>query len=137
MMVPRTRTDLLAGLPSGAAIAFAIALALALVPAAWFLDPTLRAILYAVQIPAGPVFVLIARGVARLVRGDERMVLLWAVTGALAFDGLALGFWPGLYGQTGEALAWMTATLLWAFAWIVAAGLLLTRAHGPSSTASL
>jgi hypothetical protein len=34
----------------------------------------------------------------------------------MTFDGLAIGFIPGLYGQTGDALAWAAAMLLVAFA---------------------
>jgi hypothetical protein len=51
-------------------------------------------------------------------------VLLWACCGALAFDGLVLGFWPALYGQEGAALTAVATLLLWAFAWILAAALL-------------
>ena len=55
---------------------------------------------------------------------SPRQVLLWACSGALAFDGLVLGFWPGLYGHEGLATTIVATLLLWAFAWIVAAGLL-------------
>lgn len=122
-----TRTGSVLGVALGLGIAFVFALVIARMPERWFVEPEPRAVLYLVQVLVAPVFVLVARWVARPAGASERTVLFWAVAGALAFDGLVLGFWPSLYGQSGEALAWTAATLLWAFAWIVVAGLLLTR----------
>ena len=82
-------------------------------------------VLFVIQVPAALIFVPIARGVARFRGESPRLILLWACVGALAFDGLALGFWPSLYGQEGAAQAVIAALLLWAFAWIVAAALLV------------
>jgi len=81
--------------------------------------------LYAAQVPAALLFVPVAIGVARIKSESPRHVLLWACSGALAFDGLVLGFWPSLYGHDGVARAVVATLLLWAFAWIVAAGLLV------------
>ena len=57
----------------------------------------------------------------RWLRADRHRLLLAAVAGALAFDGVAIGFFPEVYGQPQESMAWVAATLLWAFAWIVIA----------------
>jgi hypothetical protein len=120
------RDGVVSGLVLGLAVAFTFALVIRYVPASWLLDPLPRALLYAVQVPAGLLFVPIATGVARARAESPRQVLLWACCGALAFDGLVLGFWPSLYGHAGAAHAMVATLLLWAFAWIVAAALLAT-----------
>jgi hypothetical protein len=126
-MRPTTRDGLVSGVVLGLVVAFVFALAIRYVPADWLIDPLSRAILYVVQVPAGLLFVPIASAVARARAESPRQVLLWACCGALAFDGLVLGFWPSLYGHEGAAQAMVATLLLWAFAWIVAAAMLATR----------
>jgi hypothetical protein len=104
-----------------------MALVLRMVLEQWLLDPLSRAILYLIQVPAGLLFIPIASTVARARGESPRHVLLWACFGALAFDGLVLGFWPALYGHTGAAQTIVATLLLWAFAWIIAAALLATN----------
>jgi hypothetical protein len=127
--------ELVPGVVLGLAVAFAFALVIRAVPPEWLTGTAPRAVLYALQVPAGLLFVPVAVVVARRRRLSPRGVLLWACCGALAFDGLALGFWPALYGQTGAAQAVVASLLLWAFAWIVAAALLAAPAR-PSSEIS-
>lgn len=122
-MQPTTRDGLAPGVVLGLVVAFVFALVIRYVPADWLLDPLPRAILYAIQVPAGLLFVPIATAVARARAQSPRRVLLWACCGALAFDGLVLGFWPSLYGHEGAAQAMVASLLLWAFAWIVAASM--------------
>jgi hypothetical protein len=43
----------------------------------------------------------------------------------MTFDGLAIGFIPQLYGQTGQALAWTASALIFAFASLLVAGQLM------------
>ena len=120
------REGLVSGLILGVLIAFGFALLIRLIPADLLTNTLSRAVLYAIQVPAALIFVPVARGVARFRSESPRLVLLWAAAGSLAFDGLSLGFWPSLYGQEGVAQAVLAALLLWAFAWIVAAALLVT-----------
>jgi hypothetical protein len=120
------RDGRVSGVALGLVVALAFALVIRYVPASWLLDPLPRAILYAAQVPAGLLFVPIAGAVARARAESPRQVLLWACCGALAFDGLVLGFWPSLYGHEGAAHAMVATLLLWAFAWIVAAAMLAT-----------
>jgi hypothetical protein len=124
-MPASNRDGLASGLLMGVSIAFFFAIVIRFIPAAWFLDPVARAALYAAQVPTALVFVPIAVRVARFRVESPRQVLLWACCGSLAFDGLVLGFWPALYGQMGEARTAVATLLLWAFAWIVAAALLV------------
>ena len=102
-----TRDGLVPGVVLGLVVAFVFALVIRYVPADWLLDPLPRAILYAVQVPAGLLFVPIASAVARARAESPRQVLLWACCGALAFDGLVLGFWPSLYGHAGPRRPWL------------------------------
>ena len=125
-MRPAKRDGLVSGVVLGLVVAFVFAMVIRYLPADWLLDPLSRAILYAVQVPAGLLFVPIAIAVARARAESPRQILLWACCGALAFDGLVLGFWPSLYGHAGAAHAMVATLLLWAFAWIVAAALLAT-----------
>lgn len=123
-MAQPPRNGLVSGFILGVLIAFIFAVVIRFIPADWLLNPVTRAWLYAAQVPAGLLFIPVAMAVARA-RGERpRQVLLWACSGALAFDGLVLGFWPGLYGHEGLALTLVATLLLWAFAWIVAAALL-------------
>ncbi|MCK8115920.1 hypothetical protein [Anaerosoma tenue] len=124
-MTLATRDGLVSGLILGTLIAFIFALVIRLIPDEWLVNELYRALLYAAQVPAALLFVPIATGVARFKSESPRHVLLWACSGALAFDGLVLGFWPSLYGHDGVARAVVATLLLWAFAWIVAAGLLV------------
>jgi predicted permease len=113
----------------GLALGLGFALVIRLVPEWVFLETVPRGVLYGAQVVAAPTFVWITRWLARLRDSAPQTVLTGAVAGALAFDGLALGFWPELYGQQGLALAYVASTLLWAFAWIVIAGQLMNRAR--------
>ena len=123
-MAQPPRNGLVSGFILGVLIAFIFAVVIRFIPADWLLNPVTRAWLYAAQVPAGLLFIPVAMAVARA-RGERpRQVLLWACSGALAFDGLVLGFWPGLYGHEGLATTIVATLLLWAFSWIVAAGLL-------------
>jgi len=123
-MVRPTRDGLVYGFVLGVVIAFLFALVIRFIPAEWLVDPFARAWLYAAQVPSALLFIPIARAVARARGQSPRRVLLWACSGALAFDGLVLGFWPALYGHEGLALNFVATLLLWAFAWIVVAALL-------------
>ena len=123
-MVDSRRHGMVSGFILGVAGAFVFALLFRLIPAGWLVSLPSRTLLYAAQVPAGLAFIPIA-GIAARARGERtRAVLLWTCAGALAFDGLALGFWPALYGHEGLALTIVATLLLWAFAWIVVAALL-------------
>ena len=122
-MTVRPVRDLAIGLPAGLAIGLAFALAIGFIPDAAFAETGWRTLLYALQVPAGLVFVALFQGAAGLVRGDRHRLLLAAVAGALVFDGAAIGFFPQVYGQPTDAMAWVASTLLWAFAWIIVAEL--------------
>jgi len=132
MVMPK-RDGLVSGFMLGVAIAFAFAVVIRFIPAEWFVHPLSRTVLYAAQVPSALVFIPIGVAVARARGESPRQVLLWACVGALAFDGLVLGFWPALYGQEGVALAVVATLLLWAFAWIVAAVLLLAPGGAESA----
>lgn len=120
-MNARPWRDLGIGLPLGLAIGFGFALVIGAIPDAAFADSGWRVLLYAAQVPAGVVFVGVFLLLGRWLRADRHRLLLAAVAGALAFDGVAIGFFPEVYGQPQESMAWVAATLLWAFAWIVIA----------------
>jgi hypothetical protein len=105
--------------------AAAFAVAISFFPSSWFTETSQRAVLFAVQVPAGALFVLLARASSRAITVDERTVFQGLVAGALLFDGLFIAFWPAIYGQEGFALTMTAAVLLWAFAWIVIAGLVM------------
>jgi len=131
-------TGLVSGLILGVLIAFIFRLVIRLIPDEWLVNEFYRALLYAAQVPAALLFVPIASGAARFQNESPRHVLLWTCCGALAFDGLVLGFWPSLYGHEGVARAVVATLLLWAFAWVVAAALLVApgEARGAESHAA-
>jgi hypothetical protein len=113
------------GIALGVVLAVVFAVAIGLLPEDLFVDDRLLAALFAAQAVAAPAYVWVAQRVADRRGGDGRVVLTAAVAAALACDGLGIVFWPGLYGQDGEALTGVAATLLWAFAGIVVAGMLI------------
>ena len=113
------------GFVVGALVALFFAVVISLVPAFVFLETQWRVLVFVVVAVAAPPTVWFLQWVARLRRADERLVFTWGAAGAMTFDGLAIGFVPGLYGQTGDALAWAAAALLFAFASLIVAGQLM------------
>ncbi|MCA0332176.1 MAG: hypothetical protein LCI03_20105 [Actinobacteria bacterium] len=113
------------GIGVGAAVALAFAIVISLLPAWLFLETSWRVLVYVVVAAAAPPTVWFLQWIARLSRQDERLVFAWGAIGAMTFDGLAIGFVPGLYGQTGDALAWAASSLLFAFASLLVAGQLM------------
>lgn len=118
------------GFAVGALVALAFAVVIRLLPASLFLETPKRVAVYVVCALAAPPTVWFLQWIARLAKHDQRAVFTWAAAGAMTFDGLAIGFVPGLYGQTGQALAWVASALIFAFAGLIVAGqLLLGRAE--------
>lgn len=113
------------GLLVGAAVALGFAIIIRLLPASLFLDTPKRIAVYVACALAAPPTVWFLQWVARLRRLDQREVFLWGAAGAMTFDGLAIGFIPSLYGQTGQALAWTASALIFAFATLLIAGALM------------
>lgn len=129
-MPSRPLRDLGLGVPLGVIGALGFAFVIGLIPDAAFSDSGWRAVVYAVQVPAGPVIVLALSALAGVLKSDRHRFVLAVVGGALIFDGLAVGFFPGVYGQPAESAVWVGSTLLWAFAWIVIAEFVFEARRG-------
>ena len=113
------------GLVVGALVALGFAIVISLLPASIFLETRWRVVTYLVCALAAPPTVWFLQWVARLRHLDQREVFIWGAAGAMTFDGLAIGFIPQLYGQTGQALAWTASALIFAFASLLVAGQLM------------
>lgn len=124
------------GFVVGALVALAFALVIRMLPDFVFLETPWRVAVFVVCALAAPPTVWFLQWVARMRRLDERLVFTWATAGAMTFDGLAIGFLPELYGQTGQALAWVGAALLFAFASLIVAGQLMLGRVVPAQVAS-
>jgi hypothetical protein len=121
-MDERSRGTAVTGLVVGALVALSFALLIRLLSPSLLLETHWRVMVYLACALAAPPTVWFLQWVARMRRLDQRAVFTWAVAGAMTFDGLAIGFVPGLYGQTGQALAWVASALLFAFASLILAG---------------
>ncbi len=104
------------GFGVGVVVAAVFAVVISLIPAGVYTDPVGYLVLLVAVVVAGPPTVWMLRTVAAN-RGVEPVsTVVGGMTGALLFDGLALSYVPGLYGQTGEALTAVATMLLVAFA---------------------
>ena len=106
----------------GLLIALGFAILISLLPASLFLETPKRVGVYVVCALAAPPTVWLLQGIARLRNLDQRETFFWAIAGAMTFDSLAIGFVPSLYGQTGQALAWVASALIFAFVTAIVAG---------------
>lgn len=133
-MTERNSAPALTGLAVGALVALGFAVAISLLPESLFLQSHWRVVVYAVCAAAAPPTVWFLQWIARVRGLDRRAVFAWGAAGAMLFDGLAIGFVPALYGQTGQALAWVASALIFAFASLLVAGQIMLgrRAHTAS-----
>lgn len=132
-MTRRDAAPVLTGLMVGALVAFGFALLIRLLPESVFLQAHWRIAVYALCATAAPPTVLFLQWIARVRGLDPRAVFAWAAAGAMTFDGLAIGFVPHLYGQTGQALAWTASALIFAFASLLIAGLVMLGRAVPAT----
>lgn len=122
------------GLLVGALVAFGFALLIRLLPESLFLRGHWRVAVYALCAAAAPPTVLFLQWIARIRGLDQREVFYWGAAGAMTFDGLAIGFAPHLYGQTGQALAWTASALIFAFAGLLIAGQVMLGRGAPATS---
>ena len=133
-MVQRGSGAVLTGFVVGALVALSFAIVISLLPESLFLDAPKRVVVYLACALAAPPTVWFLQWVARIRGLDQRMVFTWAAAGAMTFDGLAIGFVPALYGQTGQALAWVASALIFAFASLIIAGQAMLGRVVPATT---
>ena len=110
------------GLVVGALVALGFAILISLLPESMVLETRWRVVTYIAVALAAPPTVWFLQWVARVRHLDQRETFIWGAAGAMTFDGLAIGFIPQLYGQTGQALAWVASALIFAFASLLIAG---------------
>lgn len=104
------------GFGVGVVVAAIFAVIISLIPSAVFTDPIGYVVLLVVAAVAAPPTIWMLRAVAANRGVDPSSTVVGGMSGALTFDGLALSYWPALYGQTGEALTAVATMLLFAFA---------------------
>jgi len=116
------------GLPFGAAVAFGFALVISVLPS-WFLEPKSLglAVAFLIGAVAAPPTVWSIWLAIRPNAADRRLAVVTGGVGAMLFDAIAIGFAPGLYGQ--DEMGSVGAMLLFAFASLAIAGVVMTRAH--------
>jgi hypothetical protein len=124
-MDERNSGAVVTGLVVGALVALGFAILISLLPAWVLLETRWRVVTYIVVALAAPPTVWFLQWIARLRHLDQRETFIWGAAGAMTFDGLAIGFLPELYGQTGQALAWVASALIFAFASLIIAGRLM------------
>jgi hypothetical protein len=131
-MAESDRGTAFTGLALGALIALSFAIVISRLPATLFLETRWRIVVYIVCALAAPPTVWLLQWIARARRLDQRRLFTWATAGAMTFDGLAIGFASGLYGQTGQALAWTASALLFAFVTAIVAGQVMLGKVAPA-----
>jgi hypothetical protein len=136
-MAESDRGTAFTGLALGALIALSFAIVISRLPATLFLETRWRIVVYIVCALAAPPTVWLLQWIARARRLDQRRLFTWATAGAMTFDGLAIGFASGLYGQTGQALAWAASALIFAFASLIVAGQLMLGDVIPAAAAAV
>lgn len=113
MTVPLDRRQIGLSLALGAALWFLAALILRQVGAAGGFDGAARALLFAAIVPGTLPVVLLFRYLARLGRGQIMGGVALGTATAALLDGLALSWWPALYGTETGLIAGSGATILW------------------------
>lgn len=76
-------------------------------------EGTSRAVLYALIVPGTVPFVLLARRIGGLASNQIGIAYAVGTTSAMLLDGLALAWFPALYGGTPELVAGAGAAILW------------------------
>ncbi|MCU0279072.1 MAG: hypothetical protein MUF33_13245 [Candidatus Nanopelagicales bacterium] len=104
------------GFSVGVVVAAIVAVIISLIPGSVFIDPVGYVLLLVAVVVAGPPTVWMLRAVAATRKVEPISAVVGGMSGALIFDGLALSYVPGLYGQTGDALTAVATMLLVAFA---------------------
>lgn len=133
-MTERGSAPVVTGLIVGALVALGFAVLISVLPESLFLQPHWRVVVYVVCAAAAPPTVWFLQWVARVRGLSQRAVFFWGAAGAMLFDGLAIGFVPALYGQTGQALAWVGSALIFAFAALLIAGQVMLVHRVPTTS---
>ena len=113
MIAPLTPRQVRLSLVLGAVLWFLAALLLRYVGTAGGFDGANRALLFAAILPGSIPVVLLFRRVLALGPGQLTGAVALGTAAAALLDGLALSWWPALYGTETALIAGSGATILW------------------------
>lgn len=114
---------------AGAILWFAAAVLLMIIGPMGAYEGINRVILYVVTVPVSLSFVPIVRWMARLQRRQLGLGLAFATATATLLDGLALAWWPALYGGP-DYVAGAGAVILWGAGVVMMLGFWMARGAG-------
>jgi hypothetical protein len=120
---------------NGAVLAFLFALFFSLFTADFVTESGGKVALYVLAAVLGPITVVVLRVMADLLHLDRRRFTTLSVAGAVTFDGLFVGIWPGVYGHEGASLAVVAALILFGAAFILLSDHLMSISKFPSRKA--
>jgi hypothetical protein len=112
----------------GAVLWFLAAIMLRALAPLGIYDGSNRVLFYALVIPGTFTFVLIARRLARLAPDQMAIALAIATAAATLLDGIALAWFPALYGSDPVQIAGAGAAILWGAGVGLVMGIAINRA---------
>jgi hypothetical protein len=112
----------------GAVLWFLAAIMLRALAPLGIYDGSNRVLFYALVIPGTFPFVLIARRLARLAPDQMAIALAIATAAATLLDGIALAWFPALYGSDPVQIAGAGAAILWGAGVGLVMGIAINRA---------
>ncbi len=108
-----SQTQIVALIIIGAAVWFLAAMFLRLLGPNGIFEGVNRVILYALIVPGTVPFVILTQRLVRLHRSQIATGYTIATTAAMLLDGIALAWFPALYGGNAEMVAGSGAAILW------------------------
>ena len=120
---------------NGAVLAFLFALFFSLFTDDFVTGGGGKFALYVLAAVLGPITVVVLRVMADLLHLDRRRFTTLSVAGAVTFDGLFVGIWPGVYGHEGASLAVVAALILFGAASILLSDQLMPISKFPNRKA--
>lgn len=129
--LPLTTTQIAILVGIGAALWLAAALMLRALAPMGVYDGLGRVALYVLTVPGTYPFILIARAAARLKADQIAIAVTVATATAVLLDGIALAWFPALYGSAAGQVAGAGAAILWGAGVALVLGLAMNRSSNP------
>lgn len=126
-IAPMTRRQMIACFVLGVVLWFVAAMLLKVLGPMGIHDGNARFLLYALIIPGTVPFVFLIRWMAGLSRAQTGLGAAFTTASALVLDGIAVAWFPALYGAADSLVLGASAAILWGGGVAILLGFLFSR----------